>query len=72
MQLGKVGTESDGFRRQDFEVNTEFRHSAFSQAVSAVQPFEVRKGMDGGTYTRNRHNQMPQDLEEVDSFESLV
>ena len=55
VRLGKVGTESDGFRTQDLEANTEFRHSAISRAVSAVQPFEVREGMEGEhTYTRNR------------------
>ena len=26
---------------------TEFRHSAFSHSVGAVQPFEVREGMEG-------------------------
>ena len=40
--LGKAGTESNGFWRQDFDASTEFRHSAFSRAVSAVWPFEVR------------------------------
>ena len=47
VQLGKVGTESDGFWTPDFDANTEFRHSAFSRAVSAVLPFEVREGMEG-------------------------
>ena len=47
IRLGKVGTESNGFWTQDFDANTEFRHSAFSRAVSAVQPFELREGMDG-------------------------
>ena len=42
VRLGKVGTESDGFGTQDFDANTEFRHSAFSRAVSVVCPFEVR------------------------------
>ena len=46
-RLGTVGRESDGFWTQDFDANTEFRHSAFSRAVSAVQPFEVREGMEG-------------------------
>ena len=36
VRLGKVGTESNGFQTQDFNANTEFRHSAFSRAVSAV------------------------------------
>ena len=40
VRLGMMGTESDGFRPQDFDANTEFRHSAFSRAVSAVWPFE--------------------------------
>ena len=47
VRLGKVGTESDEFWIQDFDANTEFRHSAFSRAVSAVWPFEVREGMKG-------------------------
>ena len=47
MCLGKVGTESDGFGTQDLEANTEFRQSASSCAVSVVQPFEVREGMEG-------------------------
>ena len=47
VRLGQVGTESDGFGTQDLEANTEFRHSAFSHAVSAVRPFEVREGMEG-------------------------
>ena len=54
LRLGKVGTESDGFWTQDLAANTEFRHSAFSCAVSVVRPFEEREGMEGGTYTRNR------------------
>ena len=33
VQLGKVGPESNGFGTQDFEANTEFRHSAFSCAA---------------------------------------
>ena len=44
VQLGKVGPESNGFESQDLEANTEFKHSAFSLAVSAVRPFEVREG----------------------------
>ena len=47
VRLGKVGTESDGFGTQDLEANTEFKHSAFKRAVSAVWPFEVREGMVG-------------------------
>ena len=31
VRLGKVGTESDGFGTQDFEANTEFRHSDLSR-----------------------------------------
>ena len=41
-----MGTESNGFWTQDFDANTEFRHLAFSRAVSAVRPFEVREGME--------------------------
>ena len=47
VRLGKVGTESDGFRTPDFDANTEFWHSVFSRAVPAVRPFEVREGMEG-------------------------
>ena len=50
VRLGKVGTESAGFWTQDFDANTEFRHSGFSRAVSAVRPFEVMEG----EHTRNR------------------
>ena len=46
MRLCQVSSESDGFGTQDLEMNTEFRHSAFSGEVSAVQPFEVREGME--------------------------
>ena len=35
VRLGEVGTVSDGFGTQDLEANMEFRHSAFSRAVSA-------------------------------------
>ena len=34
VRLGKVGTECDGFQPQHLDANTEFRHSAFSRAVS--------------------------------------
>ena len=46
VRLGKVGRESDGFLTQDFNAITEFRHSAFSRAVTAVRPFEIREGME--------------------------
>ena len=52
VRLGNVGTESDGFRSQDFDANTEFRHSAFSCAGSAVWPFEVREGMKGNIHQK--------------------
>ena len=59
VRLGKVSRESDGFWTQDLDANTEFRHSAFSRAVSAVRPFEVREGMEGehspGTDLIRRH-----------------
>ena len=69
MRLGKVGTESDGFWTQDLEANTEFRHSAFSCAVSAVPPFEVREGMEG-EHTPETDLTRHQDLEEGSRFES--
>ena len=40
VRLGQVGTESDGFRTQDFDANAEFRHSAFSRAVSVFVVME--------------------------------
>ena len=70
MRLGKVGTESDGFPTQDFDANTEFRHSAFARAVSAVRPFEVRDGMEGEHTLETDLTRRHQDLEEGDRFES--
>ena len=70
MRLGKVGTEGDGFRTQDFDANTEFRHSAFSRGVSAVRPFEVKEGMEeehAPEIDLIRHHH---DLEEGERFES--
>ena len=58
VQLGKVGTESDGFGGQDSEANYEFRHSAFSRAVSAERPFEVRGRMEE-EHTPETDNYMP-------------
>ncbi len=70
VRLGKVGTESDGFRTQDLDANTEFRHSAFSRAVSAVRSFEVREGMQGEHTQETDLIRCHQDLEEGESFES--
>ena len=42
VRLGKVGTESDGFWAQDFNANTEFRHSTFSRAVSGFYVYFLR------------------------------
>ena len=65
-----MGTESDGFRTQDFDANTEFRHSAFSPVVSAVRPFEVREGMEGEHTPETDLISRYQDLEEGERFES--
>ena len=65
-----MSTKSDGFRTQDLDANTEFRHSAFSRAVSAVQPFEVREGMEGEHTTETDLIRCHQDLEEGGRFES--
>ena len=70
MRLGKVGSESDGFGTQDLEANTEFRHSAFSRAVSAVQPFEVRDGMEGEHPPETDLTRCHLDLEGEERFES--
>ena len=60
--MGKMGTESDGFGTQDLEANKEFRHSAFSCAVSAVQPFEEREGMEGDHTPETDLSRQRQDL----------
>ena len=70
MRRGKVGTESDGFGTQDLEAKTEFRHSAFSRAVSAVRPFEVREGMEGEHIPEIDLIRRHQDFEEGERFES--
>ena len=61
-----MGAESDGFGIQDFEANTEFRHSALSYAVTAVWPFEVREGMEGERTPETDLTRCHQDLEEGD------
>ena len=66
----KVGRETDGFRTQDLEANTEFRHSAFSCAVSAVRPFDVREAMEGEHTPETDLTRRHHDLEEGDRFES--
>ena len=70
VRLGKVGTERDGFRTQDLEANTEFRHSAFSCAVSAVRPFEVREGTEREHTPETDLTRCHQDLDEGNRFES--
>ena len=70
MRLGQVGTESDRFRTQDLDANTEFRHSALSRAVSAVRPFGVREGMEGEHTPETDLIRRHQDLEEGERFES--
>ena len=70
VRLGNVGTESDGLRTQDLDANTEFRHSAFSRAVSAVRSFEVREGMQGEHTPHTDLIIHHQDLEVGERFES--
>ena len=70
VRLGKVGRESDGFWTQDLAANTEFRHSAFSRAVSAVRPFEVREGMEGEHTPETDLIRRHQDFEEGERFEN--
>ena len=70
VQQDKLDTESDGFGTQDFEANTEFRHSAFSRAGSAVRPFEVREGMERKHTPEMELTRCHQDLQEGDKFES--
>ena len=70
MRLGKVGSESDGFWTQDFDANTELRHSAFSCAVSAVGPFEVREGLEGEHTPQKDLIRCHQDFEEGERLEN--
>ena len=49
---------------------TQFRHSAFSRAVSAVRPFEVREGMEGEHISKTDLIRRHQDFEEGERFES--
>ena len=70
VRLGKVGTESDEFGTQDLEANTEFRHSVFSCAMSAVWPSDVREGMKGEHTPETDLTRCHQDLEVGDKFES--
>ena len=72
VQVSKVGTECDGFGIQDLEANMEFRHSTFSRAVSAVQPFDVREGMEGEHTPETDLTRHHEDLEEGDRFENSV
>ena len=53
---------------QDLEANTEFRHSACSRAVSAVQPLEVREGMEGEHTPETDLTRCHKYLEEGDRF----
>ena len=65
-----MGRESDGFWTQDLAANTKFWHLAFSRAVSAVRPFEVREGMEGEHTPETDLIRCHQDLEEGERFES--
>ena len=68
--MGFVGTESEGLGTQDFEANTEMRHSAFSRAESIVVPFELREQMEGEHTPETDLTSCCQVLEEGDKFES--
>ena len=57
---------------QDLDANTELRHSAFSCAVSAVRPFEVREGLEGEHTPETDLSRRHQDLEEGDRFEFRI
>ena len=70
VRLGKVCRESNGFWTHYLAANTKFRHSAFSRAVSAVRPFEVREGMEGEHTPETDFMRHHQDLEEGERFES--
>ena len=70
VRLGKVGTESDGFGKQDLQANKDFRHLVYSQAGPAVQPSEVREEMEGEHTPETDLTRHHLDLEERDRFES--
>ena len=70
VRLGIVGTASNGYGTQDLEANMEFRHSAFSCVVSAVQPFEVLEGMEGEHTPETDLIKRHQDFQEGERFES--
>ena len=55
---------------QYLEANTKFRHAAFSCAVSAVQPFEVREGIEEEHTPETDLIRRHQDLEEGERFDS--
>ena len=65
-----MGTESVGFGTEDLDANNEFRHSAFSRVVSAVWPFELRKGREGDHTPETDLIRRHQDLEEGERFDS--
>ena len=65
-----MGKEREGLGGQDFETNTELRHSAFSRAELAVEPFEVRKGMEEEHTPETDLTRCHWVLEEGDKFES--
>ena len=52
------------------QANTEFRHSAFSRAVSAVWPFELREEMEEEHTPETDLIRRHQDLEAGERFES--
>ena len=62
--------KNNWFRTQDLEANKEFRHSAFSSAVSAEWPFEVREGMEEEHTPETDLTRCHQDSEEGNRFES--
>ena len=62
--------QREGLGTQDFETNTELRHSAFSRAETAVVPFEVREGLEGEHTPETDITRCHQVLEEGDKFKS--
>ena len=59
-----------GLGHKDLEANMVFRHSAFSRAVSAVRPFEVRAAMEGKRAPETDLTRCHQDLKEGTGFQS--
>jgi len=67
-----MDTENEGLWKQDFEANTELRHSAFSQAELAEVSFEERGRMEREHTPETDLTRCHHVLEEGDKFERSI